>query len=88
MLEYVPDDSGTAVTNDALVRCSALDAANRVLKAQLAVATALVEQYRVPAAGAFTPRPFSPNSARPGRCHPSPHVTLELCPGGLPNFAS
>ena len=40
MLEYAPEDPGAAAANAALVRCHAME------DAQLAAATALVEQSR------------------------------------------
>ena len=60
MLEFIPNDAGSAAVNAAQVRCSDLDAANRVLRAQLAAATALVEQYRVAPQVALRPAPPLP----------------------------
>ncbi len=86
MLEYVPDDSGTAVNNDAIVRCSALDAANRVLKAQLAAATALVEQYRVPQQVPLRPTPSLPIPRGPAVDIRHPTLHSSFAPGGSPTL--
>ena len=78
MLEFAPEDPGYAASNASLARALAAEAANSGLRAQLAAATALVEQSRAmpPAPSRVSPQVSHGNAA--DIRHPTLHRNLQL----------
>ena len=75
-LEYSPETPDAVALNNALYRCAGLEDSNRVLGAQLAAATTLVEQSRAPLRA---PPPLPPPAAL-GSAVDIRHPTLHRSP--------